>query len=813
LAWPVLAARKHLLLSSPTGSGKTLAAFLPIIDRLLAEPFASGTRCLYVTPLKALGNDIRKNLRAHLRDIGGQGVRVGLRTGDTSPRTRRHLREQPPDILLTTPESLAVLLSQRAAIDLFAGLRWVVVDELHALAGNKRGADLALSLERLEWLACGGLQRIGLSATCAPLSEAARFLVGTDRPCTIAQVAETTPLHLTIEPLEDTGRFLATLVDRLAPVLTEHQTTLIFTNTRSLAERLTWALGRQFPDWLGDVREIGVHHSSLAAARRRVVERQLKQGRLRCVVSSTSLELGIDIGQVEAVVLVHPPGDVVRLLQRVGRAGHGPDRPRRGLVLTANPAELLEAAVTGASGHELQCEPLHIPSHPLDVLCQQLLGMAAQGPWTADEADALVRRAHPFRDLPRDDFNDCLDYLSGRRKDGQSWLPARLRWQGDQFVIQDDRTARLLRRNLGTIIAGEPRLVLLQRESSGEDSRPKTFGEVEETFADRLNPGDRFLLGGRCLEVRHSDGNGVLVEEVMGRPVVPRWGGEGWPLSAELAGRLYLLRIRAAEALRDGPAALAAVLAQDYGLVGRAAQVLSDYFQRQECLSEIPDRATCLVEVVGTDGGTDYYFHTPLNRLANDALARVAVRRLVRNWGQAVTSIVADLGFLLSVRGLGELTPEMLRSVLAVPHFDEDLAAAVADSVTLRERFRRVALTGLMLLRNPLGQRRRVGGPDWAERRLFARVSTADPDFVLLRQARREVLADCCDAVAARAFLENLSRWTIRVRRLAQVSPFAESWTQTAAGPAETVETPAEALHRLHAALTMVEDVELETPF
>ena len=809
LAWPALAAGKNLFLSSPTGSGKTLAAFLPILDRLGHDESTGTVRCLYVTPLKALGNDVCRTLRACLEDLPGERrpIRVVLRTGDASARARRRLPLEPPDVLLTTPESLAVLLSQSTLAALFGGLRWVVVDELHALAPTKRGADLALSLERLEALTAVAPQRIGLSATCTPLPEAARFLVGAERPCAVGAVAETDRLHLAIEPLGDTAAFLPSLVARLKPELEANAATLIFTNTRSLAERLTWALARQFPQWTD---RIGIHHSSLAAGRRREVEARLKRGELRAVVSSTSLELGIDMGPVDAVVLVHPPGEVMRMVQRVGRAGHGPQRLRRGLILTATAAELLEAAVTGASSRGGQYEPLRIPAYPLDVLCQHLLGMAAQASWSSDEAFALVRRAYPYRDLLRSDFVACTNYLSGRRNDGRPWLPFRLHWKGDRFTILDPRTARVLRRNIGTILGEEPRPVRLmprnRRDRGRERAAPERdgfqVGEVEEAFADRLQPGDRFLLGGQCLEFRGTAGPALLVEEVVGRPVVPRWPGDGWPLSAALAARLYLLRNQAAEALRDGSACLARLLREEYGLGEPAVGALAAYFERQESISEIPTAATLLIEMVGTDVGTDYYFHTPLNRLANDALARVAVRRLVRGHGLAVSSVVADLGLLLSIAESAELSPDEWRAILDAAGFEADLTEAVADSITLRERFRRVALTGLMLLRNPLGARRRVGGPDWAERRLFDRLRADEPDFVLLRQARREVWESCCDAPAARAFLAAMPRRMLRLRRLGGPSPFAEAWTQPAVGPVGGTDTPHDVLQRLHAALT-----------
>jgi ATP-dependent Lhr-like helicase len=431
------------------------------------------------------------------------------------------------------------------------------------------------------------------------------------------------------------------------------------------------------------------------------------------------------------------------------------------------------------------------------VLCQQLAGMAAQRPWTADEAFALARRAHPYRDLSRDDFDGCLDYLSGRRRDGRPWLPPRLAWDGDVFTIVDEWTARLLRRNLGTILTDEAMPVRL--------AAGPAVGEVDELFAERLQPGDRFLLDGRCLEYRGRDGRVLLVEEILGRPVVPRWAGQGWPLASELARRLYLLRVQAAEALRDGPAALAALLRRDYGLDEPAAAALVAHFHRQECVSEVPEPAACLVEAVPHEAGADYYVHTPLNRSANDALARVAVLRLARDLGRSAASLVADLGLALLVRG-GDLPPDALRRLFAADGFEADLERALADSVLLRERFQRAALVGLMLLRNPLGRRQRVGGPDWGQRRLFEQVAADEPEFVLLRQAWREVRGECCDVPAARAFLDALPRLTLRCRWLARPSPFVESWTQLAAGPVGSVESPDEVLRRLHAALTGAED-------
>ncbi len=789
LAWP---ATGDLLISAPTGTGKTLAALLPIFGELCApfEPETASTsplRAVVVAPLKALVADAARGLEGDLADMeealptGLSLPRVGVRTGDTAAEDRRLLITDPPHLLLTTPESLAVLLSRPESAALFANLGWLVLDEVHALVGTKRGADLALSVERLAALT-RGVRRIGLSATATPPALAARLVAGAGRPCSVVRAAPIPPPALAIEPLPEGENFLSSLVRRVARELPRHRSLLVFTNTRSLAERLAWALRRHAPEYDG---RIGVHHSALSARRRRETEQRFKRGELAAVVSSTSLELGIDIGSVGLAVLVHPPGDVVRLLQRVGRSGHEPGGVRRGLVLTSGAAELLEAAVTAASGLSGQCEPLAERDGPLDVLCQHLLGMCCAGSRHPDDLYALVRRAAPYAHLTREDFDACLNYLCGEG----GWLPSRLREDADCWRVADARTARLLRRNLGTILTERAVPVAVR---DGEGLLP--VGEIDEAFAERLQPGDRLLLDGRCLEFRAIEEQTAIVEEVPGRPRVPRWGGDGWPLSAELSRRLYLLRTLAAEAMREGR--LRERLAAEYALTPEGVAVLAAYFEQQEAVSEIPDASTLLVELIDVGVDTELYVHTPLNRTGNDALARVAVRRL----GRAARSQVADLGFMLRVRGAVAEVPELMRRLLDAEGFAEELEAALGEGDAVRLRFARVAMTGLMVLRNPIGRARKVGGEGWAGRELFAAVRRR-PGFVLLRQALREVRGEVCDGAAAEAFARQMPRLTVRCRVLPVPSPFARAWTQADVGPAADPVGPEEALLRLHAEL------------
>ncbi len=804
LAWPVLVQGRHLLLSTPTGSGKTLAAFLPLLDRILAEP-QPGLRCLYLAPLKALCQDVRKNLRAHVRALRPPlPCRIGLRTGDTPQRVRRRQRLDPPPILLTTPESLALMLSHTSAEEVFRDLRWLIVDEVHALAGSKRGADLALSLERVETLTQvpTGLQRIGLSATCAPLETAATFLAGVGRRCAVAQASDGGAMELNVEPLPPgtpAEGFMTRLVERLEAELGINRTTIIFTNTRSLAERLTWALRRRYPE---RIEEIAAHHSALAPARRRLVERRLKHGKLWVAVTSTSLELGIDIGSADSVVFVHPPGAVVRMLQRLGRSGHGPAQQRRGLVLTASAGELLEATVTAAATRHGQIEPLRLARRPLDVLCQHLIGLAMTRTCSPADTYDLCRRAAPYHDLSPDEFHDCLDYLSGRRRDGTDWLPPRLRWVDDAFTIADEATARLLRRNLGTILTEQACAVRLQLPDPGADELPRTslVGEVDQNYAERLEPGDRFVLDGRCLEVKRHETGAVMVDEVFGRPLIPRWLGSGVPMPAELARRLYLFRVEAAEALRDGEVSLARLLRDDYHLADAACAALRSYLHEQEMVSEVPDLRALLIECVGMQACAEYYIHTPLARAANESLAGLVARRWQQRHGGQPITLAADLGFVLSVDAT-LIDATGWRHLLAPAQAAEDLRAWVHQGPLLRQSFGRVCQTGLMVLRQPHGRRRKVGGRDWAERQLFPQLQTLAPDVLLLRQAEREAEEELGERDLALAFLADWATRPLKLRRLSQPAPFGESLLQAGQTTVEIPPEPADVLQHFHAEL------------
>jgi ATP-dependent Lhr-like helicase len=768
MLWPALFQGEHVLLSAPTGSGKTLAALVPVYQHLLTDRTPTGVECLYVTPLRALCNDVRGRIEHHLKTLCTQAggwfrlaPGVGVLTGDTPSRLRWKLRQFPPPVLVTTPESLALLLCHPAAERALRTVRWVVVDEVHALAPTKRGADLALSLERLAALADRDPQRIGLSATCAPLEELACWLGGTERAVKLAVVPDSRPWDPRIEYLGEAdynGSFIAALIERLAPHLESARTTLVFTNTRSLAERLTWSLRRRWP---ADPEAVAVHHGSLSREARSQVEHQLATGKVRVVMSTASLELGIDLGSVDQVVLVHPPGGVTRLLQRLGRSNHHPTGVRRGVIFTSSVNELQEAMVARSSGEITHLERAAIPLHPLDVLCQHLVGMSVQRPSAAADAWALTRRAYPYRNLTLSDFAACVEYLSGGRREE---LPPRLRLTDGRFRQADGRTAILYRRNVGTIV--EERTVPVY----GDDDH--RFGALSASFADRLEGGDRFLLGGRALEVVSHHGVYLHAKEASGVPTFTHWEGTSWSLSQALAERHWSFRCRLKEAMLEGTGAAVKLLRQEYRLPANGIAALCAHFEEQEALSEIP--ATALIEVWPSgDGGLVCAFHLPLCTVAAEGVARVVARRMTN--GQPCGVFPGLLGFALVVPTKIVPSAGDVHRLLAPEHFVADFDCAVADSPAVGRRFAEVATTALMLLRRPLGNPRKVGGPHWAGDKLFQWLRFTDPQSPLLRQALAEVRSEA-EIPAALACLQRLATEPPRLRWLDRPSPFARAW-------------------------------------
>jgi ATP-dependent helicase Lhr and Lhr-like helicase len=620
-AWPVIAEGRHVLIVSPTGTGKTLAAFLGVLEAL-AQEHATGQlreslRCLYVSPLRALGYDLAKNLQTPLQEIYGNTgpVRIGLRSGDTSTTERQRQFDHPPHLLLTTPESLCLMLSQEKWLPKLATVRWIIIDELHALAENKRGAHLTLTLERLEQviaspLSASGasngpsdlsppaprLQRIGLSATVHPREDAAAFLGGTGRDVSIIEAPTAKRMDLRVycplqrNPYPKAGFTGQRLIRELAKLVTSNRTTLVFTNTRSGAESATYWLKEQLPAL---AETIECHHASLDRELRLDVEDRLKRGELRAVVCSTSLELGIDIGSIDLVVLLATPKGVARALQRVGRAGHSIHEVSRGLLMATNVGDLVECCATALLARAGHLDRIRIPEAPLDVLAQHLMGLACVATWSRNEAYQHVKQAYPYRNLTRPDFDAVLDFLTGggeslRRQ--YTDLFGKIHLEADTFEVRFGQARRDFLQNIGTISSEGVVQVLL---------RNTRIGSIEEGFFRRLRIGDVFALAGRALRVERAGAMECFVTRADGTtPTVPRWGANKFPLANRVAREIRSFRRELRERFEAGDAAgpLQDWISRRLDCGPTNAAVIHRVHAAQHGISEIPTDQFLLVE-------------------------------------------------------------------------------------------------------------------------------------------------------------------------------------------------------------------------
>jgi ATP-dependent Lhr-like helicase len=788
-AIPAIHEGEHVLISAPTGTGKTLAAFLSVLSELVAAhqsgTLGDGIQAVYVSPLRALGADVQRNLERPLAEICarlGEGcgrdgedgadadeapIRVAQRTGDTTPAERRRLVTKPPHVLVTTPESLAILLSTASMTPHFRPVRWVIVDEVHALAGGKRGVHLSISLERLAALADRDPVRVGLSATVAPLEEVARWLCGVGRvPRVIAWRAPRDAVFsvqsaLAGEVVPSPQRVQRAVMQAVAERVTTARTTLVFTNTRGATERLAHRLRERFAD-----DDVAAHHSSLAREERLEVEDRLRAGSLRVVVTSTSLELGIDIGTVDEVILVGSPRDVTRALQRIGRSGHRIDRHPRGRFIGTGVDDLLECLVVSDRCRRGELDPVRVPVAPLDVLAQQLVGMAAVARWRDDDAFALVRRAAPYAALTRADFDAVLDYLSDASEEMEERrVYAKLVRDAGSFEARGKSVATIFYQNVGTI-------------SGGASVRIKTrgaatpIGTVEETFLEQLKPGDRFLLGGRVWSFMFAQGMTAFVAPATGRPSVPRWASEILPATAGVAWGVGALRAELRDALvRDGATGVNDLLSSRYDIGAADASALADYVATQHALSPVPDPDEILVERWVDPDDDRVIVHavtSPLGRRANEALARAVAYRLGK---ASVGLMVDDQAFALRVPRRASWDETVMPRLFASSGFRDDVRAAVARSDLWGRRFRAVAGIGLMLVKNYHGRSKFIGAMQMNARRIWSVLERERPDFPLVRETYRTVLEDDLDVPTAQSWLERAGG-RITMRDLEAPPPF-----------------------------------------
>ncbi|WP_051340093.1 ligase-associated DNA damage response DEXH box helicase [Azospirillum halopraeferens] len=733
------------LLIAPTGGGKTLAGFLPSLIDLWERP-REGLHTLYISPLKALAVDVQRNLETPVAEMR-LPIRAETRTGDTPEARRRRQRSHPPHILMTTPESLALLLSYADAPALFRHLRCVIVDELHALAGTKRGDLLALGLARLS-IHAPAARRVGLSATVAEaapllawLSRGGRADHGDVRPVHGRAGAEAAvEILATRERLPWAGHLAVHAMGELYERIRAHRTTLLFVNTRAQAELVFQELWRRNEDTL----PIALHHGSLAVEQRRKVEAAMARGDLRAVVATSSLDLGIDWAAVDLVVQIGAPKGASRLVQRIGRANHRLDEPSRALLVPANRFEVLEcrAACDAVAARDLDGAPVRPGG--LDVLAQHMLGMACAGPVHPDDLYAEVTRAAPYADLPRDTFDDVLDFVAtGGYALGAYERFRRLKVLDDgRVAVADARVARQYRLNVGTIVQEAMVRVRL--------NRGPVLGEVEEYFIQQLTPGDTFVFAGQLLKflgVKETEAR--VARGGQGLPKVPAYAGGRLPLTTQLARRVR------------------ALLADPVTWPGLPDDV-REWLRLQRRRSALPDRDGLLVETFPRNGKRFLVAYAFEGRNAHQTLGMLLTRRMER-FGLGPLGFVAT-DYVLAVWSLR--SPPDLDALFDRDMLGDDLEAWMEESSMLRRTFRNVALIAGVIDRRHPGQEKTGRQVTFSSDLIYDVLRKHDPGHVLLRATRADAAAGLTDVRRVSDFL-NRVRGRIIHKDLDRISPLA----------------------------------------
>ena len=754
--WREIAAGRHTLIAAPTGSGKTLAAFLVCIDRFyraqdvccahdlycgheaetLAEegaapedagPAGSGPQVVYVSPLKALATDIHQNLEAPLREIAAVAGRLGLtapvisvavRTGDTAAAERAAMLKHPPDILITTPESLYLLLTAERSRAMLRSARTVIVDEIHAVAGNKRGSHLTLTLERLAHVSAQPVQRVGLSATQRPIETVARLLVGAgpdrDHPdgtprCAIVDSGHRRRLDLALELPDDelgavpTGEQMAQILDMIAGHVTGHRTTLVFVNTRSMAERVAHQLGERLgallargdgppePPELGA--QVAAHHGSLSRGRRQRVEARLRAGDLRALVATASLELGIDIGPVELVCQIGSPRSFATFLQRVGRSNHTRTGTPSGRLYPTTRDELVECAALLRGTRQGRLDAIVVPEQPLDILAQQMVAESAAEPWAESELLGLARQAAPFRDLSAEDFEDITDLLAEGIRTGRGRRAYYLHRDRVNGTVKGRRGARLAALTSGGAIPelGDFRVVAEPDEVQ--------IGTVHEEWAVESRPGDVFLLGTHSWRIRRVEPGTVRVTDAHGAPPsVPHWQGEAPGRTRELSEEVSALRQAVAD--RDAPAARA-WLERECGVGKPAADTIVAYLRAGlAALGALPTMDVIILERFFDEaGGMQLVGHAPFGARVNRAFGLALRKRFCVTFDFELQAAASDNAILLSLGPQHSFPLEQVPKFLASKTVEQVVRQAVLTAPLFQARWRWNLNTSLTILR------------------------------------------------------------------------------------------------------------------
>ncbi|MEK6827852.1 MAG: ATP-dependent helicase, partial [Nanoarchaeota archaeon] len=780
--------RNNILVSAPTGATKTLTAFLSILNELIDSSekgiLENRVYCVYVSPLRALSEDIKVNLVEPLKEMektAGKklNIRVAVRTGDTSASEKAKMLKQPPHILITTPESLAIMLTSIKFSELLKNVEWFIADEIHALAENKRGTYLSLSVERLNRIS-PSMTRIGLSATIAPLEEIAKFLVGYEngklRNCKIVDVQFIKNMDLKVlSPVPDLVELEHAMIHNsmynlIDDLIQSHRTTLIFTNTRSATERVVHHLKEKFPKKYAE--NIGAHHGSLSKNLRHNIENRLRKGELKVIVSSTSLELGIDIGYIDLVICLGSPKSVARFLQRAGRSGHKLHDTVKARIIVLDRDDLVECAVLLKSAIEKKIDKIHIPKNCLDVLAQQLHGISIEQKWKVKELFKLIKQSYCYHELELKDFTEVIDYLAGK------YTPLEDRHIYAK-IWHDEETGELGRKGKMSRVIYMTNIGTIPEESYiTVKVGDQPIGHIDEAFLERLRRGDVFVLGGEKYEFLYAKGMVAYVNASVYRPpTIPSWFSEMLPLSFDLAleiGRFRKLMNELFCANKSKKDILEFINSYLY-VDKNAADSIYEYFYEQFSYAEIPSHSRIIVEHYNDDKSKRKYilFHTLYGRRVNDCLSRAVAFAIARTQHRDVEIGINDNGFYIAsdksinvMRAFNLIKSKEMRKILEM---------AIEHTEVLKRRFRHCATRAMMILRSYMGHQKRVGRQQVSSMILLNAVKRIDPNFCILKEARREVLEDLMDIENTQKVIEGIEQKKILIKeiRTSLPSPFA----------------------------------------
>ncbi len=791
--WPAIQRNENALILAPTGSGKTLSAFLWAIDSLvvdrLEENYFPALRVVYVSPLKALSNDIEKNLQVPLEGIGrlaeAEGlslapIRTAVRTGDTPASERRSFTKSPPEILITTPESLYILLTSKAR-DVFADVRTVIVDEIHNLARSKRGVHLALTLERLERLTPGPVQRIGLSATQRPLEEIARFLGGQDaesapRPVTIVDVGGRKQMYVRVVSVAPDFTNLpdqsiwSLVFPEVYSLIQRRRTTLVFTNNRRLAERVAARLNE-----LSEEELALAYHGSMSPEARREMEDRLKKGDIRCLVSTSALELGIDIGSIDLVIQLQSPKGVAAALQRVGRSGHLVSATSQGRLFPTFREDLVETAVVAKEMYAGWVERTIVPKDALDVLAQQIVASVAMDDWNVEALYGLMRRAYPYQNLTRNVFLSVLRMVAGRYGEGDFRnLRARVSWDPQNDTIRKLPGSQSLAVTSGGTIPDRG-LFAAYLESG------KRIGELDEEFVFESRVGEVFLLGSSSWRIQEIRMDRVIVKAAFGEPAkMPFWKGEGIGRDYELSLKVGEFRREVGQRSQDPDVSL--WLGKNYALDSRSAWNIVSYLKSQQVATRvIPDDRNIVAEIFRDEiGNPRIAIHSVFGRRVNDLLALVLGQRLRDVLRVNVPYQQQDNGILFDVPdSVAAVEPDTIREILRNLRTDnlrDWVVEEIARSPLFVAAFRENAMRSLLLPRNKPGRRT----PLWMQRLRagdFFEITKKYDDFPVILETMRDCLNDRMDFDSFRKVVADIEEEHISVHaiRTEVPSPFSAS--------------------------------------